>query len=610
MRNYANVRALWATKWSHPFGGGEAAFYQCMRWAIEMGMEVVWISFYTSRNEPYDSFEYERTEFGGHILHVPGGFDPLSFEAWLILLRPSFVHQQGSLKYEMLQVCKRSNIPMISAFHFWSECILLSPSKQHIDILENCREHTKDPKFDDIVENSSTVYVASDFMREVIRTITTYDIGHTVYPSPDPRDCIVTSDQDPFDRPYVTMINIHVLKGGEFFLRMIQSAKDISFHAVQTEHCSESLDGRIEEAIRSRNASSEGAKCKYSTRVSDVRKIYAECKIVVLGSLVDETFCRVAVEAMANGIPIVTTGKGNIRRIVGDAAVRVSECDGSNWSDAVRILCCNRDIYDVYRRKALQRYPMFDVEISKAQFTEVLRSSFDRERSKAMVMFFTPWCDQGLGIQCRSYVTLLESGKVSTCIFAFHPYWSSEGSNRNQWDTNEWYHPRIHYSESNREQVTDREIVDFVRRFQVTHCVIPETCWFRVFEVARLLDRLRVKCFAIPNIEIVRKDELWKHHYFYKILCNNRSCRDQFSRYGFSNLEYLGYAIESKVRDDVSVREAEEDGEITFLFLGGLNAFSRKQVHQVLQSFTDAVERRKGNESLPGASTDRVRAEV
>ena len=56
------------------------------------------------------------------------------------------------------------------------------------------------------------------------------------------------------------------------------------------------------------------------------------------------------------------------------------------------------------------------------------------------------------------------------------------------------------------------EIMNFVIKCNIGKCLIPETCWFRIFEIARLLNESNVKCYAIPNIEIVRKDELYKHN--------------------------------------------------------------------------------------------------
>ncbi len=52
-------------------------------------------------------------------------------------------------------------------------------------------------------------------------------------------------------------------------------------------------------------------------KLTDVRKAYAECHVVVCPS-VRESFCRVAAEAMLNGLPVVGTDLEPIRDLLGD----------------------------------------------------------------------------------------------------------------------------------------------------------------------------------------------------------------------------------------------------------------------------------------------------
>jgi len=54
--------------------------------------------------------------------------------------------------------------------------------------------------------------------------------------------------------------------------------------------------------------------------------------------------------------------------------------------------------------------------------------------------------------------------------------------------------------------------------------VIPETCWRRVFEVAALVRRRGVRVVGIPNVELVRKDEVARHLIFHALVANNRLC--------------------------------------------------------------------------------------
>ena len=52
-------------------------------------------------------------------------------------------------------------------------------------------------------------------------------------------------------------------------------------------------------------------------KVTDVRLAYAQCDVVVCPSVLD-SFCRVAAEAMVNGIPVVGSDLPPIRELLGD----------------------------------------------------------------------------------------------------------------------------------------------------------------------------------------------------------------------------------------------------------------------------------------------------
>ena len=194
-------------------------------------------------------------------------------------------------------------------------------------------------------------------------------------------------------------------------------------------------------------------------------------------------------------------------------------------------------------------------------------------------MIFTPWCDQGLGIQSRLYNQILESHGIQTCIFAYKPYWV-QGEDRHQKKSEEWTHSQVYYSSNDREHVTDTEIREFISTHGVTRCLIPETCWFRVFQVAELCLSLGVPCYGIPNIEIVRGQELNRHHTFTRIIANNHLCQRRFEEFNFETVTYIGFCLPFTPRVIPPLGNS-----VKFLFLGGHNAFTRKQLISVLKRF-------------------------
>lgn len=793
---FASSRAVWITRWSPPFGGGEAAFLEMMRRVSRLGMHVDWLAFTTPSNQPHPRLRVDRVDGapGCRVLHVPGGYSEDAIVAWLKLLRPAWAHQQGSGKRECLLACQRVGVPLVAAYHFWHEAVLLHGGNSHV--VQNVDRHRVDPLLSQMIESCALVYVASEFMRDVIHRISGYDIAAVVHPSGDddvarvplsrclcfkedpahrhdhdrehnynnngddhnddssngnnntndvsaaaavvtnaataygegtditaelsmpiadedswislaparavmhyhglpndrtgplvdiakrefnprcnsgretvpkqhrtlrslacemkvpmadrgsdksslkepPWDCgprneeggrvrlfegvrtstndaraldennnnddnngnddnsfsgteslshraqglnrspsITGSDwfarcfRDPWERPFVTMINVHELKGGRILLQLINALPSVAFLGIRTESMSDGLDAMIREACCQRRvAHSRGEKgvapswfCEH--RIDDVRRVYALSRVILVPSVVDETFCRVALEAMQNGIPVITTGAGNITNVVGPAAVVIPlgpDTSSKDWVDALsgivpteptrqkshaldaRIRLRYRSLQKLGLKRSLSLYGSLSAQ---AQTTTVLSAAARAIRVYHTTMIIAPWCDQGLGVQARDLCALLERAGIRTCVFSFAPYWvprpGIDDARACQADPSEWsHHPRVYYSIRDREGILDAELVEFVYMHSVTSCIIPETCWPRIFQVARLMTDIGVKACAIPNVEIVRRDEIHKHRYFSRILTPNEVCARAFESYGFSPVR-IGYSV-------------------------------------------------------------------
>jgi glycosyltransferase involved in cell wall biosynthesis len=82
---------------------------------------------------------------------------------------------------------------------------------------------------------------------------------------------------------------------------------------------------------------------------ADVRSAYAQCDIVFCPSL-EESFCRVAAEAMLNSIPVVASDLEPVRNLLGDGAAGLVFPPG----DTVRAAECLRELIgDARRRRSL-----------------------------------------------------------------------------------------------------------------------------------------------------------------------------------------------------------------------------------------------------------------
>lgn len=593
IRGFAGKSYVVVTKWGYPFGGGEAFMYQSMKWALLMHMSATWLSFTAGNNNPHGKFRVVKATFDGvegaaRMVHIPGGFDERVLSLWLSLLQPDFVHHQG---HERLKICRcihNQRLTLLSGYHFWTDFIDLDPSTNNQHIIKNASKHAISPNLGDVVEMSGHVYVASGFMLEALRAVggsasssTSSTLG-IIYPIPDATACVPTEMSAPL---YVTQINVHKQKGGDLFEYLLDHLPTIPFLGVETEPDPSDQMSHIHATLTAHPSS------KLMSRQKDVRRIYEKTKILLVPSKVDETFCRVALEAMYNAIPVVTTGCGFVSELVADAGFIIDGKEHEKWAEAVSLLWTNQDLWNMCSHRAKKRSSAFTEKAAIRQFSDALRSAHLRS-PRTCVGIFVPWCDQGLGVQGRLYDTILRARGIRVAIFSYRSYFSKNSNDRHQREPSEWEHPAIYYSPNRREDVKDSELASFIEKWDVGNFIIPESCWYRVFEIARFLTERGVRCHAVPNIEIVRTDEIQKHRYFTSILCNNMVCMNVFRRNGLKNVRWVGYSAGDYKCGAGDVKSTCAPDIVRFSLFGGMNALSRKQAYEVCLAFCAARKMR------------------
>lgn len=577
-----NKTVLIASLWGYPFGGGEEYLYETAMWQKKYNINTYWLCFndVNNQNKPYAELSIAKVENSFIIIKVPGGFDKKVLYNWIKIINPDLVHHQGHFRKDFYDVCKMLNIEFLTGIHFWSGIINLHTDYNNIDIYENYDKHTTDKDFIDLYESKSChFYSVSKFVSDCVNKITGKTIENLCYSGSSKSKCLVEHN-DPSKNKYVTMINIHKYKGGELLLYLLEELKDIPFMVIRTEPHSEGLDNKIENLINMRNDQS-----LFLERVNDVKFIYSNTKILLASSLVDETFCRTVNEAMMNKIPVITTGQGNIKYLVegvGSILPLKTSDDMIKWKNNIQELYYNTDKLNEISQKIVSKYNDFSEEVCEKMFISTLKKTLFKSKSNN-IMILSPWCDQGLGIQSRNYYKILKQIGYNVHIFSIKPYGANSAIEL-QKDPGEWIveNNNIYYSPNDREKIKDIELHEFIRKYNIGKCIIPETCWFRIFEIAKLMRNNNIKCYAIPNIEIVRKDEITKHKYFYKILCNNMLCQNIFNSHNVMTTEYIGYGI---IDDKITFKQKKYEDKIKFLFIGGMNAFSRKHILTICEAF-------------------------
>jgi len=197
---------------------------------------------------------------------------------------------------------------------FWTGKIVLDLAKRQgvktVVLLHNLAYSKSD-----FFENVDLVIVPSNFAANHYRA--TLGLEPMVIPSLISRETVCCKP-DQVDRQYVVFVNPEPMKGVSVFIRIAKELSvtrpDIPFLVVEARHKAVHLK-RIEEDLRNvKNLHVMG-------NTSNPKSFYRVAKIVLQPSLCNETFGRVAAEAMMNGIPVIGSNRGALPETIGSGGV-------------------------------------------------------------------------------------------------------------------------------------------------------------------------------------------------------------------------------------------------------------------------------------------------
>jgi glycosyltransferase involved in cell wall biosynthesis len=207
-------------------------------------------------------------------------------------------------------------------------------------------------------------------------------------------------------------------------------------------------------------------------------------------------------------------------------------------------------------------------------------------------LIFSPWCDQGLGHQAKTYVQWLQDMGHRAVVFACKPSKKSSAKcpSRMQANWDEWANVTVKYHAKTREEVPHEDVVSFAKENGVTDALMLETCHMRIFVISAALSRAGVRVFAVPNIELVRRCEVqyFRDLGFHRVLCNNQYTLDVLKYFGVPRAKLANFPYSPRdVQSDLA--ELHRPGNtVRFLLVGGMNAERRKQAGKVIHAFQRA----------------------
>jgi len=613
-------------EWGYPpYGGGEAWMVDTAKWMNRNGFECYYIYFMEHSVDiqfhKYHVFKSVHDESKNNLTFIQfPKSDKLQLLQFISLLKPVIISHQGLHRSEYLKIANILNIPFITGFCYWQDIIEIPKPNLDVNNPINRNMLSKnlipDSNFDFILNHSAYIYVCGQFVNDIIEkvhhkslpiinTITDRDHFNNI-----PSESKGTKEEG--IKKYVTIINIARLKGGNMLDQIIRKCNDNVVFCVIDSQVTEFTD-KVKRAINDRNDES----IFIEKQIPNLTDIYRNTKILLIPSLVDETFCRVAYEGMSLGIPIISTKCGNLKHLLHNYAHFIAPDDIENpqkWADIINKLYNNEA--KLLEMSCRPKHPTINqniefefVSIVKNVISHYVPYSNDNNNTHSELKnigILCPWADQGLGIQCREYYDLLTSLSMEVSVFAFKPYHAgnmnsninnnSNNMNDNsklQTDPNEWNRPRIWYSDSKRKDINHTEFFDYLHTYKIHKFIIAEPGSIKenVYHLAKICKMLGIQTYCIPNMEIIQYSELPSYEVFDKILVNNYKTLEFMRKWCgvYSHKVFLlQFGILNKyfnINVNVNINNDGEKNTIKLFCLGGLNSITRKNILLIYEAF-------------------------
>jgi glycosyltransferase involved in cell wall biosynthesis len=149
-------------------------------------------------------------------------------------------------------------------------------------------------------------------------------------------------------REFVTLINLNYNKGGNVFIEIAKRMPDIKFLGVK---------GGYDGQIMNKNVSN----ITYLPNTPFIKDMYAKTDILLVPSK-EESWGRVAVEAMSSGIPVIANPTPGLVESCGEAGIFCKRSDIDSWVREIRRLKTDSEYYKTKSDLCLMRAKELDPE--------------------------------------------------------------------------------------------------------------------------------------------------------------------------------------------------------------------------------------------------------
>ena len=571
-------RSLSLVEWGYPpFGGGENWLLNFNKMLSKYDYENYLICFSDPfKNEYFNKIKLIDLKYL-KIIQMPK--DLICIIKIIKLINPDIINHQGVYREEFMKISNILEIPFLTGFCFWQNILKFNQPDINVNMLKN-NTLEKTDEFNFILQNSYT-YCSSDFVNDVIYKL--YDKKIDIIETISLKDNFYIENIDNNIKKYVTLINCHYNKGG-YLLKYLCENLDINIPIllINTENDPIIHIDYLNNLINERNLKNNIN--KLINEKIDIKIIYKKTKILLVPSICEETFCRVAYEGMINKIPILSTLNGNLKYLLKDYAIFIDDFNYNEWKNQIENVYFNINMIEEFKNKNINYLNEEIIEDKICKKINNMKLSKYNLKDKNIGLII-PWADQGLGIQGREYYISLKDIGYNPHVLSFRPYHATWDNIYLQSSIDEWKYENIFYSENIRENLSYDEILNFIYKNNIKQIFIIEATFINIFKLTMFLKLLNIKIYLVVNIECIRLVELNYHNIFDKILTNNLETHIIISNIFKNKSKFLGFNLNHHYFQDINKTIKNNLNKLKFCCMGGLNSLTRKNIHFIISAF-------------------------
>lgn len=241
------------------------------------------------------------------------------------------------------QLSKKFNIPYI----YFVRSLHMMNNPPLIDILHKKIDQAIIKKYQNVFNDAEVIFSNSNFTRKVVKRY--YNRDSIVSYPPVKIKCNRLSTNRLDKREYLTLIGWMPSKGSEIVEALSRKLPDQKFLGVGG------------------NKPIDKKNLKIIPYTYHIDRVFSKTRILLCPSIYDETFGRVALEALGRGIPVIASRCGGLPEVVGDKRLLISRKKNLNhWIKKINDVLND---YPAFSKSAFTQSKKFDwkIEVQKIE---------------------------------------------------------------------------------------------------------------------------------------------------------------------------------------------------------------------------------------------------